>query len=168
MLMVPRDDRRAGFERWVEPLLNRAAAYAYSLLRNRADAEDAVQDALLKGYAGLDDYDATRPFQGWWFAVVRHCCLDVLRRRKTRRSFLRWLGMQPRAAAKPEASQADALLRNLERLTPVQRQVLELRYFGECSYRDMAEALGIPEGTVMSRLHAARQALAEIYRKEQA
>jgi RNA polymerase sigma-70 factor, ECF subfamily len=165
--MVPRDDRRARFERWVEPLLNRAAAYAYSLLRDRADAEDAVQNALLKGYAGLDHYDETRSFPGWWFAVVRHCCLDLLRRRKTRRSFLRWLGRQPAAAAKPDAGPAEELLDCLERLTPLQRQILELRYFGDCSYRDLAEALGLPEGTVMSRLHAARQALAAVYRKEQ-
>jgi RNA polymerase sigma-70 factor, ECF subfamily len=163
--MVPRDDRRTQFERWVEPLMSRAAAYAYSLLRNRADAEDAVQDALLKGYAGLDHYDEARSFQGWWFAVVRHCCLDLIRRRQIRRAFLRWLGRQP--AATPATSQAEELLHYLERLTPLQRQVLELRYFGDCSYRAMAETLGIPEGTVMSRLHAARQALAEIYRKEQ-
>jgi RNA polymerase sigma-70 factor (ECF subfamily) len=166
--MIPGDDRRARFERWVEPHLNRAAAYAYSLVRNRADAEDAVQDALLKAYAGLDNYDETRSFPGWWFAVVRHCCLDLIRRRKTRRSFPRWLGLQPRAVAKPATGEAEDLLHHLEQLTPLQRQVLELRYFGECSYRDLAEALGIPEGTVMSRLHAARQALAEIYRKEQA
>jgi len=168
MRMVPHaDDRRAVFERWVEPLLNRAAAYAYSLLRNRADAEDAVQEALLKGYSGLEGYDRSRPFQGWWFAVVRHCCLDLMRRRKNRRSLLRW-GREQATDTEPEAGQAEELLCCLAKLTPLQREILELRYFADSSYRDIAETIGIPEGTVMSRLHAARQALAEIYRKEQA
>jgi RNA polymerase sigma-70 factor (ECF subfamily) len=169
-MLPPADDRRAVFERWVEPLLSRAAAYAYGLMRNRADAEDAVQEALLKGYAGLDNYDQSRSFEGWWFAVVRHCCLDLIRRRTTRRSFLRWLGTQPRAVAQPEPGEAEELLHYLEQLTPLQRQILELRYLGDCSYRAIAEALGVPEGTVMSRLHAARQALTELtelYRKEQ-
>lgn len=163
----PGDDRRAVFETWVEPLLGRAAAYASALVRNRADAEDAVQEALLKGYLGLDGYDRSRPFQGWWFAILRNCCLDLIRRRKVRRSLLPWARAEPVAAAEADVLQAEEVLGCLGRLTPLQREILELRYFGDCSYQDIAETLGIPEGTVMSRLHAARQALAEIYRKDE-
>jgi RNA polymerase sigma-70 factor, ECF subfamily len=164
--MGPRaDDPRSQFEEWVEPLMGDATAYAHALVRNRADAEDAVQDALLKGYEAMDSYDHGRPFRGWWFAILRNCCLDLARRRKLRWAFLprMWVGLA--APAGPDPDDAEELLGHLSHLTPLQREILELRYFGECSYRDIAETLEIAEGTVMSRLHAARQALAEIYGK---
>src|SRR5215475_7861140 len=76
------DDDRDVFQQWVQPLLERAAGYAYSLVGNHADAEDAVQEALWKAYRGLHGYDRDRPFKGWWFAIVRNCCLDLLRQRR--------------------------------------------------------------------------------------
>jgi RNA polymerase sigma-70 factor (ECF subfamily) len=161
------EDPKARFAQWVEPLMGRAAGYAYSLVRNRADAEDALQEALLKGYLGVRAYDRARPFKGWWFAVLRNCCLDLLRRRKARAA------LPLESAAEVEArgdggGEAEGLLSALAKLTPPQREVLELRYFGDCSYREIAEALGVAEGTVMSRLHAARQALAAVYRRDEA
>jgi len=161
----PGDDRRAVFETWVAPLLGRAAAYARALVRNSSDAEDAVQEALLKGYLGLAGYDRSRPFAGWWFAILRNSCLDLIRRRKVR--WRLWARASPVAAIDADTHQAEELLACLGQLTPLQREILELRYFGDCSYRDIAETLGIPVGTVMSRLHAARQALADLYRKEE-
>ena len=68
--------------------------------------------------------------------------------------------------AVPAAREAEPLREALARLTPAHREILELRYFGGCSYRDLAEALAIPAGTVMSRLHAARLALAAAYGKD--
>src|SRR5436309_1418478 len=59
-----------------------AGGYARSILRNRADAEDAVQAAALRGLERLDSYDETRPFKGWWFAILRNGCIDSLRRRR--------------------------------------------------------------------------------------
>jgi RNA polymerase sigma-70 factor (ECF subfamily) len=64
------------------------------------------------------------------------------------------------------SDQYDQLRAALAELSDSHREILELRYFGNCSYRDIANVLGIPEGTVMSRLYAARQALAAIYEKE--
>jgi RNA polymerase sigma-70 factor (ECF subfamily) len=159
-----RDDDRNDFQQWVQPLLEQAAGYAYSIVGNHADAEDAIQEALLKGYRSLHGYDRSRPFKGWWFAIVRNCSLDLLRQRRDR----------PRTVLVEEAhqvvarvAQAAELLREaLAQLTPLLREILELRYFGGCSYQEMAEALAIPVGTVMSRLHAARQALATICRKD--
>ena len=158
------DDDRDLFEEWVEPLLAQAAGYAYSIVGNHADAEDAVQDALWKGYRGMDSYDRNRPFKGWWFAIVRNCCLDLLRER---RASPRTVPVEEAHNLAARTAEATGPLREaLERLTAVHREILQLRYFGGCSYAELAEALEIPEGTVMSRLHAARQALAAEYRKE--
>ena len=78
------DDDRDDFRQWVRPLLEQAAGYAYSIVGNHADAEDAVQEALWKAYRGLHSYDRARPFKGWWFAIVRNCCLDLCQQRRTR------------------------------------------------------------------------------------
>ena len=77
----PADDE---LRRLAEPLLGRAAAYAFSLLGNREDAEDAIQDALLKAYRGLARHDRSQGFKAWWFAIVRNCCRDLHRSRSRR------------------------------------------------------------------------------------
>jgi RNA polymerase sigma-70 factor (ECF subfamily) len=152
---------RDQFQQWVRPLMNQAAGYAYSIIGNTADAEDAVQEALWKAYRGLDGYDRARPFKGWWFAIVRNCCLNLLEQRRSRpRTVPLEHAYQVAARAVREA---EPLREALAGLTPQHREILQLRYFGGCSYRDLAEALAIPAGTVMSRLHAARLALAAIY-----
>lgn len=157
----------AEFGAWVEPLLGRAAAYAWSILRDRGDAEDAVQEGLWKAWRALDRYDRSRAFKGWWFAIIRNCCLDLCRRRSRHPTG----GTDPDTLASDgDARQAlerhDQVAWALSRLTPAHREVLQLRYFGDCSYREIAEALHIPAGTVMSRLHAARHALANALEKE--
>ena len=78
------DDGRDDFQQWVQPLLEQAAGYAYSIVGNHVDAEDAVQEALWKAYRGLRSYDRARPFKGWWFAIVRNCCLDLCQQRRAR------------------------------------------------------------------------------------
>ena len=153
------------FEQWIEPLLERAAGYAFAILRNREDAEDALQEAALKGYRNLERYDRDRSFKGWWFAIIRNCCLDLTRRRRARPSTVAIDQADLPPAERNDGGLRDDVGRALQRLSPPHREILELRYFGDCSYRDISAALGIPEGTVMSRLHAARQALAAIYRK---
>lgn len=158
------DDCRARFQRWIEPLLEQAGAYAYSIVGNPPDAEDSVQEALWKGYRGMSGYDSSRPFKGWWFAILRNCCLDLLQSRSR----------QPRVLSEEEVGhrmactnpQTEALRDSMASLAEPYREILRLRYFGGCSYRDLAESLSIPVGTVMSRLHAARQALAAEFAKE--
>lgn len=156
-------DDRDEFQHWVQPLLEQAAGYAYSLVRNHADAEDAVQESLWKAFRGLHSYDRTRPFKGWWFAIVRNCCLDLLKQRARSRTVP---VEQAHQAAARAGDGAEPLREAIAQLTLPHSEILQLRYFGDCSYRDLAEALAIPIGTVMSRLHAARQALAAVYGKD--
>jgi RNA polymerase sigma-70 factor (ECF subfamily) len=158
------------FEAWVAPLLPRAAGYAFAIVRNREDAEDAVQEALVKAYRQRDRFDRSRSFKCWFFAIVRNCCRDLLRCQQTRPA----AGIDPALSSIPvvdrhaEREQKDLLEWSLRQLAAPHREILELRYYADCSYRDIAGILGIPEGTVMSRLHTARQALAASYRRENA
>ena len=159
----------AAYERELRPLLGRAGGYARALLGNRADAEDAVQQAALRAWERIGQYDVARPFRGWWFAILRNCCLDLLRaRRSARTDSLDGIDPPDPGAQEQDESALDDhnLETSLRRLTPAHQQILQLRYFGELSYDDLAMALAIPKGTVMSRLHLARKALAAQMRKE--
>ncbi len=147
------------YDRELRPLLGQAAAYARALLKNRDDAEDMVQQAALRGWERIGQYDEARPFKGWWFAILRNCCFDVMRHRtKNRADSLG--GVDPADDREAGPLDWESLEAGLARLTPAHREILRLKYYGALSYVDLAEALGIPKGTVMSRLHLARTALA--------
>lgn len=154
------------FQQQIEPFLRHSAAYAYAIVRHREDAEDAVQEAAIKGFKAFANYDSSRPFKGWWLTILRNCCRDLLRRRQSRASTVTIESTSIPPTTDDWASQHDDLRAAMDQLAEVHREILELRYFGGCSYREIAEVLVIPEGTVMSRLHAARQALVGIYRKK--
>lgn len=164
MPQPPRIDAEE-FQSWIEPLLDRAGAYAYAIVRNREDAEDAVQEAALKAYLAQSRYDRSRSFKGWWFAIIRNCCLDLLRGKHARPAGGE-VDPDDLPSARPSQSdtieQKDMLDWALNQIDPAHREILELRYSGDCSYKDIATALDIPVGTVMSRLHAARKAMSAI------
>ena len=151
---------RSEYARLLSPLLGRATAYACSILKDGHDAEDAVQQASIRGLEGFGAFDPTRPFKGWWFAILRNCCIDMLRSTKARRT--ESLSEEHDLPAPESGSGLDwqSLADSMNRLKEDHREVLRLKYFADQSYREMAETLGIPEGTVMSRLYLARKALA--------
>ncbi len=153
------------YERLLRPLLPQAAGYARSIVRDRHDAEDAVQQAALRGLERLSTYDRARPFKAWWFAILRNCCIDVLRARRAAKT----ASLDDRdaeGAAAAETPEWERLSGAIDLLRQEHREILRLRYFGGLSYRELAEVLSIPQGTVMSRLHAARKALAALATEE--
>jgi len=163
------DRRKSGcdFQQWIGPLLRQSATYAYAIVCNREDAEDAVQEAAIKAYQAFPSYNPSYPFKSWWLAILRNCCRDLLRRRQSRPATVTMERVEfPPKAAGPGDLYQD-LREALDRLSEAHREILQLRYFGGCAYREIAGVLGIPAGTVMSRLYAARQALNDIYRKDQ-
>lgn len=152
-------DETREYELRLRPLLPQAAAFARAVLRNRADAEDAVQQAALRGWERCRQFDPARSFKGWWFTILRNGCIDLLRRRKAANT-APLEGLEPPAPEEPEAFDWRRLDDGIARLSEPHRDILRLKYFGELSYEEIAQALAIPKGTVMSRLHLARKALA--------
>jgi RNA polymerase sigma-70 factor, ECF subfamily len=148
----------AEYARRLEELSGSAAGYARSILRNREDARDAVQDAALRGLQGLGTYNPLRSFKAWWFAIVRHCCIDAIRSKPVRTVGLE--AADAPAAPGPPVDDWEELAAALERIGPEHAEILRLRYFAGLSYRELADTLDIPAGTVMSRLHHARRRLA--------
>jgi RNA polymerase sigma-70 factor (ECF subfamily) len=158
----------------------REVAYrvAFRLLGNAEDAMDAVQDGFIKAFRNLDAFDGRSAFRTWLLRIVTNAAHD-LGRRKGRRPALRLVDLdadglgpggsgtstvEPSVEHDPSQGLHLADLRRtidaaLARLSPAIRETFVLFAEAELSYKEIAEAQGVPIGTVMSRLHYARQKL---------
>jgi RNA polymerase sigma-70 factor, ECF subfamily len=161
------------FGRLVERYMRRAYAQALGLVGSREDALDLSQEAFVRAYRARHTIDPGRPFQAWLYQIIRHLCFNFLRDAKTRARVMEtegaaWLVERARAAAPAPGTafeQTEArrrIARAIEQLSPHEREVLVLKEFEELKYREIAELVGVPIGTVMSRLYSARRRLAEV------
>ena len=147
---------------------------AYMLLQNLQDAEDATQDAFVYAFAHLAHYDPQRSaFTTWLRVIVASRCRDLQRRRR-----IPWLSLQEmlEAGLEPEdetpGHQPDVVLEwvgvqqmvweALNQVPRKSRQALILRYFGDLSYPELAQALGCSVSTAKSRVVYGHQVLARL------
>lgn len=162
---------------------HRRSAYllALHLLGNQDDALDVAQDAMLRFFSTLNRFDHRRPVKPWLFQIVRNCVHDLRRRQRVRLhqsldSTIRdddqpYSHQLVDAAMDPERDATKSQLRrkvwhSLSKLSPAAREILVLRDYHDLSYSEIAELLGIPLGTVMSRLHGARKQLRKVVQED--
>jgi RNA polymerase sigma factor (sigma-70 family) len=175
LLPLARRGQAAACAALVERHRQAAFLFALQLLRDRDDALDVTQDALLRFLSTLDRFDASRPVRPWLFRIVRNCARDWQRRRKVRRAESLSSGSGdeettleiPDPSVDPVRDAEQAQLRRqvwaaLHQLSEAHREILVLRDYQDLSYAEIADVLAIPIGTVMSRLHAARSSLRTI------
>jgi RNA polymerase sigma-70 factor (ECF subfamily) len=168
---------RAGESEALDVLVRRHRRELYllavQLLGDREEAMDATQDALLRFITSLSRFRLGDPLRPWLFTIVRNRCRDLQRRRAVRKTDSLDAGDDDIFVAEPvcdRPSPEETLLerrrqrevwRGLRLLPESQREILVLRDYQDLSYQEIADQLDVPIGTVMSRLHRARKALAE-------
>ncbi len=145
-----------------------AHALAIQIMGNPDDAADAVQDAFAKVLSKPNTYDPKRgSLQAWFLRVVRNRCIDLMRKRKPQVGNVELLedqGIGPAEAA--ERAEVSCLIeQSLAAIDPDHRQIVILRDYLDLPYAEIGAVLAIAPGTVMSRLHRARLALAKVYRE---
>jgi RNA polymerase sigma-70 factor (ECF subfamily) len=161
----------------VERYQGRAYGLAFRVMRDEEQAKDVVQEAYLKAYRSLDRFEGRSSFYTWFYRVVMNLCIDAKRRQPAGRQ-VEWeegyarqvpvgTGLDAvdpirQGAAGPEGELErvelrGALAQAIEGLPDDARQTLLLREVEGLSYLEIAEVMGIPKGTVMSRLHHARR-----------
>ncbi len=136
--------------------------YAWSLLRNSHDADDLVQDCLVRALDGMATGPAISAVRPWLFTIMHNLFVSRWRTMRRRQEVLSNDAASTEISVGPEQEGALArrdLLAGLDRLTEDQRQVLLLVSVEGLEYREVATILGIPVGTVMSRLSRARDNL---------
>jgi RNA polymerase sigma-70 factor (ECF subfamily) len=166
----------AAFQVLVERYQDRVYALARRILRDPEHARDAVQEGFLKAYAGLPRFEGRSGFYTWLYRLVFNQCIDMKRRDRTSRHD-EWDDEIARDAAPgadvallPQGTELadparsyhrgqlrEALVAAIESLPDDARRTLVLREVDGLSYEEIAKALRIPKGTVMSRLHYARR-----------
>lgn len=180
-----REGDHLAFRTLVERYQGRAFRLAARVLRDEDRARDVVQEAFLKVYAGLRRFEGRSSFYTWLYRVTLNLCLD-LRRRQQRGREVEWSDERMQGlrtddgggaawtgaadAEAPDAQLERAELRRLmadaiDALPEAARATLVLREVEGLSYAEIADALGIPKGTVMSRLHYARRRVQESLRE---
>jgi len=161
-VLEPQD--RIRFEQLVLPHLDSAANLARWLLRNRADSDDVVQEAMLRAYRFFERFHGGDA-RAWLLQIVRNTCYTWLEKNRPSEMMTEFdeeVHQLPSTTPETLAAQADErqrLMLALESLSPRSREVLVLRELEGCSYKQIGEITGIPIGTVMSTLSRARERL---------
>ena len=166
-------DARA-FEALVRAYQRRVFRVAFGMLKNQEDAMDIAQEAFVKAHQNLDRFKGDAAFYTWIYRITTNLCIDHLRRKRgehveyddgIRRQEAEGATLGLRTASKQGSPQkraldhelAEQLEAALATLTDAHREILVLREVEGLSYEELAEALQIPKGTVMSRLFHARK-----------
>jgi RNA polymerase sigma-70 factor, ECF subfamily len=168
-------DRRSEFQGLVRTYLDSLYNYALVLTRRAEDAEDLLQESLVRAYQGFDTFDRSLSFKPWILTIVRNVQSDRWRRQRAR-PLEESLGPDEAEPVVPmegplfsiPLAPEDILLRRetvaqvrdaIRRLPPLLREIVELRDIEGLTYREIAAVVGRPIGTVMSRLYRGRNLL---------
>lgn len=160
-----------GFEFLVRQYRREAFMHAVALMGNPDDAADACQESFSRAFAAMPGLDGLTGFYPWFYRILRNHCLNTLSRWRTSARYARSELEDPQRgiesncpASLLEKQEAHASVRQaLERLQPEFREILLMKYFQGHSYEEIAGLIGIPRGTVMSRLYHARKAFRSQY-----
>lgn len=174
LVLAVLDGDPTAYKGLVERYQGRIYSVCFSMVRNPEDARDLAQDAFVKAYQNLARFQLRSSFYTWLCRIAMNVSIDFLRRQKVRAAELFEDGIATRESGGVLSigHQREDPGRNLERkrllerisealdeLPEEQRQIVVLREIDGLSYKEIAEVLDIPEGTVMSRLFYARKKL---------
>ncbi|MBI2896054.1 MAG: sigma-70 family RNA polymerase sigma factor [Deltaproteobacteria bacterium] len=156
-------------------LLDALYGTAVRLTHSPAEAEDLVQETVMRAYASFEHFEQGTNCRAWLFRILMNTFINGYRRRRRERVLLdtsvdpllaeKLLSAAQRRAGRPidmaDSAMADEVDRALRELPPEYRAVVLLVDVSELSYKEVAQVVGCPLGTVMSRLHRARRMLSK-------
>lgn len=152
------------FELAISTYGDRMLGLAISILGDRAAAEDAVQDVMIRIWRALPQFRGEASISTWIYSITRNRCLTVLKQRRGEPISLDDPESREAAANVADARKPTGDVWSLLQALPVQyRQVLTLFYAEERSYEEIARALDMPLGTVKTHIHRGRKMLAAMY-----
>jgi RNA polymerase sigma-70 factor (ECF subfamily) len=172
LVMGIKAGRKSAFGKLVERHKKLAYSMALGLVGNKDDAFDISQEAFLRVYRSAGTYDETRPFLPWFYTIIANLSRTWLKRRTRRES--KMLDVDDVSYLLVDSNDPESEMIRSENISRLRhallelsfedREIITLQHFRNMSYDEIAELLGIPRGTVMSRLYYARRKLARLMR----
>ncbi len=157
------------YGRLVEKYMKRAYFIALGLVGVHECALDLSQDAFVRAYRCINRLDANRKFFTWYYQILRNLCFNYLRDASRHARSFSEIGesqveniidrSQDSSLQVEQNELKEAMWKAMDTLKPNEKEIIILKDFQELSYKEIAESLDCPIGTVMSRLFTARQAL---------
>jgi RNA polymerase sigma-70 factor (ECF subfamily) len=184
LLSLYRGGQRKAFEFLLERYKNELFHFLMRFVGTRAAAEDLFQETFLQVHLSADSFDTDRRFRPWLFTIAANKARDHLRRNSKRqtaalsasidengsdgRTFADLMaGDVPQPTDEVEAKETRELVQQVMAEMPAHlREVLVMAYFHQFAYKQIADMLSIPLGTVKSRLHAAVASFAELWKRK--
>jgi RNA polymerase sigma-70 factor (ECF subfamily) len=157
----PADPRSAAFVRLADEHLDRAYGLARAILRDPTEAQDATHDAFVRAWRGWGTLRDPSRFEPWFERILINTCRNRLRSRRAATDISEEIAA---AGGDPyrQADDRDAIGAAIAGLSPDHQLVVALRFYRDLTIDDIAVRLGIPPGTVRSRLHYALQRLHDV------
>lgn len=156
------------FKELFEPYLPQLLNFIYNSVRNTQDAEDILQETMVRAFLNLKNFRQDSSIKTWSYRIASNLSIDFQRKKRIKTSSLNEMGMQNVEVAdsgkNPEESFSQnednkEILKAIRDLSPEHREVVVLREMEGQSYEEISKSLGVTVGTVMSRLHYARKSL---------
>ncbi|NLA16153.1 MAG: sigma-70 family RNA polymerase sigma factor [Bacteroidales bacterium] len=163
------ENKQEAYTRLLVRHKDRVQAFISNLIVNPAEAEDLVLMSFDRAFSNLKSYNPKYAFSTWLYSIVQNLCIDHYRKNKL--SFVALEEAREAEEVNPEdvliaEQQRQAMEKMIARLKPEYAQVIRLRYMQYYAYEEIANELGIPLGTVKTRLHRAKSKLSEIIVRE--
>ena len=172
VLLVQKGDERA-FTLLMERYTGKLLRYGGRLLPRETTIEDTVQDIFITVYKNIKDFDASRRFSPWIYRIAHNSFVDVIRKKQREPLYVFDFDKiiphptyeDPLIKEKESQEMHVLLEKGLKELSPSYREVVDLYYFENFDYREIADILRIPIGTVGIRLSRAREVLKKKFPK---
>ncbi len=159
------------YELLVKKYMKKAYNVALFYTKNPTDAWDISQQGFVNAWKGMKRFDTRSPFFPWLYAIIKNEALSRYKREKKEEE-KREEGLPLKTIISPEEylekeERIRTLKESLSKLDKEKKEIIYLRHYADMSYKEISEVLGLPEGTIMSRLYYARKALFKEYKKNE-
>jgi RNA polymerase sigma-70 factor (ECF subfamily) len=164
---IASSDRQQSVDLLVRKYGERLYVHAYCILKDAQEARDVVQEVFIKAMRESRFFDEDFKMQAWLYRVTRNLCFNLVRDRRRRDGILASVPRSEELHADPievvfGSERQDEIIQAIGQLTQDHRTILLLRHYEDMSYAEIAGALSIKLGTVMSRLSRARDRLLSV------
>ena len=173
LIIAARNGEPKAFEKLMQRYRKSVYYTLLKMVRNEEDAEDLTQEAFAKAFASIQNFDAQYSFSTWLFRIATNNCIDFIRKKKLQTLSIHAGNESGTSSGISDVKDEDMnpnermlsdqrkkiVHEAVEKLSPRYKQLIELRFFQELSYEEIAETLELPLGTVKAQLHRAKDLL---------